>query len=457
MAIIKLVCQGCGANLDTRDDQRVFQCGYCGTTNQIKQTVQPKPAPPPPPTPPPSMYAQPPVQIHVPKQSSGGRKGILIFVIIMALLPLILGGGITWMVTRATKEVFEQVGSQVGEALGNAGVTGPNGRRFTWASSRPFLADVNGDGSEDIVATILLPSDQKLLLTAISGSDWSTLWETELGRQADLPQAVLRFEAGTKLALFEIGPTLHAYDASTGSERWVASFPDRLQAVILDQDALWVATIDGEHHSVSLADGSVSAADEPSGSAQNMRDDEGYDLIPDLRELDLRSKSFEDLRVEQGFCAETDLPVTTAKRRHKARDKTCNNPNGLAFATRAKGSKVPFMVGYERKSKDERWRVQLTKAGSLETVDSGFGQPRAEIFGPEAVISFVPSSDNNARIRRISLSDGATKWETTLKRQHTENVDGMVVGSKWVVVHYGQSMRVLDLANGQQLAKLGGY
>jgi hypothetical protein len=130
------------------------------------------------------------------------------------------------------------------------------------------------------------------------------------------------------------------------------------------------------------------------------------------------------------------------------------------FVTRDKGTAVPFMIGYARDSKAERWRVQLTKAGSLETVDSGFGQPRAEFFGEQAdqaIISVVPSADNNARIRRISLTDGSVAWETTLTRKHIENIDGIGVGNKLVFVNYGQSLRVLSLADGTELATLGGY
>jgi hypothetical protein len=115
------------------------------------------------------------------------------------------------------------------------------------------------------------------------------------------------------------------------------------------------------------------------------------------------------------------------------------------------------MLGYARDTKAERWRVQLTKAGSLETVDTGFGQPRAEFLGDEAIISLVPSSDNNARIRRISLIDGSIAWETTLARKNIENIDGIGVGSNLVFVNYGGSLRVLSLADGTELTSLGGY
>jgi hypothetical protein len=55
------------------------------------------------------------------------------------------------------------------------------------------------------------------------------------------------------------------------------------------------------------------------------------------------------------------------------------------------------------------------------------------------------------------LIDGSTKWETTLTRKSTENVDGMVVGANMVFVTYGQSLHALSLDSGEALATLGGW
>jgi hypothetical protein len=118
---------------------------------------------------------------------------------------------------------------------------------------------------------------------------------------------------------------------------------------------------------------------------------------------------------------------------------------------------VPFLLGYEPSSKQEQWRVQLGQAGSLETVDTGFGQPRAEFVGDDAIVSFVPSGQDHARIRRISLLDGATRWEVTLQRTSTENVDGMVVGRDRVLVNYGGRLEVLSLSDGSVIERLGGW
>jgi hypothetical protein len=452
MAIVKLVCQGCGANLDAMDESRVIQCGYCGTSNQIKQTYHPPT--PPQHAPPPPQYVAPqyvqPSQPVIPKVNARAGSGVATFVVIMAIVPLVIGGFVSFFLLRSGVSTFEQFSQHLGGAL--------NGMRsFYFSSGHPLVTDVDGDGTDDVIGTLQEMGEQKLLLSAISGSSYATLWEVELGRVTDLPDVKLYLEPSAKLVLVAMGPALHAHDVTSGLARWSSTLPDKVETVALDGDHLWVATIDKATSSVALIDGKVSpTATTPSATAKPLRDDGEYELIPELGELDLAYDQFEGLRVAEAFCPIEDLPISLG-RRHDEASKRCSNPHGLAFVTRDKGTEVPFMLGYARDTKAERWRVQLTKAGSLETVDTGFGQPRAEFLGDEAIISLVPSSDNNARIRRISLIDGSIAWETTLARKNIENIDGIGVGSNLVFVNYGGSLRVLSLADGTELTSLGGY
>ncbi|PRP90180.1 hypothetical protein ENSA5_67020 [Enhygromyxa salina] len=455
MAIVKLVCQGCGANLDAMDDRRVIQCGYCGTTNQIKRTVHEQPRQAPPPPQPQTSFPPPPAQVNLPQAANAGGgagRGVLTIILLTTCLPMLIGGMCTFMGLQTTSELLDGLG--VGFEGSNK--SGVNARKYGWNSKRPFVADVNGDGTDDIIGTITEPGSEQLLLTAMSGSDWSTLWEVDLGKRANLPNSALYFEPQSKLVLFGVGAALYAYDGGSGAERWVASLPDALEVVTVDGDHLWVATIDEAGHDLDLASGKVTpAASEPGAAVKTLRDDTGYELIPELGKLDLKYDQYDGLRVQQAFCPEQDLPFALG-RRDSAEAKRCANPHGLAFATRDKGTDVPYLIGYDRGTKAETWRVQLTKAGSLETVDRGLGQPRAEYVGADAIVSFVPSSDNNARIRQLSLVDGSTKWETTLTRTSVENVDGMVVGDGVVFVKYGQRIHVLSQADGEELVRLGG-
>ena len=443
MAIVKLVCQGCGANLDVLDNQRTFECGYCGITNRITKPAHEQPAAP---SPVPQQLAQ--LQNHLITSQSKTRGGIVgIFVLLITVLPLVVVGIVMFTVFRTTTD---SAMNTITAVFGGGSGAGADGRDYSWDSSRPFIDDVNGDGTEDVVGLIRLQGSQEVLLMAMSGTDWSTLWEIELGKRSEMPgQTELRYEPKSQLLSFSIGTTMTAYDAKTGAERWISNFSDGIDEVRLDGDHLWVGTIDKKGSEVSLADGKVTPGEaEPSDSAVLLRDDEGYELIPALDDIDLPDKKLGDLRVVQGFCPKHELSRAGNGTHH------CAHPRGLVYAVRSKGTQVPFWVGYDPVAKTESWRVQLTKPGTLETVDSGFGQPRAELFGDDAVVAFVPE-DNNSRIRRISLVDGSTAWEVTLTQTMGSNVEGMVVASDRVFVTYGASVHVLSLADGAEQAVLG--
>src|SRR6185436_2610112 len=111
---------------------------------------------------------------------------------------------------------------------------------------------------------------------------------------------------------------------------------------------LWVATIDNAASHVSVAAGKITpTSGTPPASAKPLRDDGGYDLIPDIGQLDLAYDQFPGLRVAQAFCPLENLPLIIGSRWDEA-SKRCTYPHGLAFVTRDKGTAVPFLLGYAR-------------------------------------------------------------------------------------------------------------
>ncbi len=463
MAIVKLVCQGCGANLDALDTSRLVACGYCGTQNQIKQTVYQEAPRAPMPAPMQAPVAQPPPPMQVgnyqmvqpiPRAPKSSGAGVALFIAFAALVPLVAGGVIAFMAIRGVDSMVTR-GQTGGRAL--TGESGP-ARQYRWDGGRPFAADLDGDGTEDLLGLIQVVGTPSLSIVAISGADWHVLWESDLGDRSTMPeQPHLRFVAEQNLALFAMGAALRAFDGKTGQQKWIANLPDKTDGLLLDGDTLWARSIDDSVNTIALATGAVAPAKgEPSPNAKPLRTDERYDLIPSNRQLDLEYEQFADVRIDTAFCP----PELLEPRLEPARGfepTSCTWKYGLAWASRNKGTAVPFMIAYDPNTKQERWRQQLTPAGTLETIDTGFNQPRAEFVGDDAVISFTPSKLKGVTIRRISMSDGATKWEATLTQKLTENLDGMVIGKDRLYAAYGGGMVVLELATGKELERLGGW
>lgn len=462
MAIVKLVCQGCGANLDALDSSRIVACGYCGTQNHIKPTVynEPPPAPPRPPAPqaPPVFQVQydirPPIQ--KPAGASGSKLGL--FIAIGALVPMVIAGAVAFLVLQGTSSDFMV---QRGEAGGRALVaeSGP-ARQYRWESGRPFLADLDGDGTQDVIGIIQVMGQPELAIVAISGANWRVMWETPIGDRSTMPeQPRLRFVApqGQPIVLFAMGAAIRAFEGKTGQQKWVANLPDKTAAMALEGENLWIRSIDESTHTLALISGALTPTKaSPSKDAKPLRTDYGYDLIPDNDMLELESGTFADLRLEHAYCPPELLELQLDGQRWDPIP--CTWKHGLAWASRDKGTAVPFLIGYEPGKHTERWRVQLTAPGSLETIDAGFNQPRGEFVDDDAIISFSPSTANGTvTLRRISMLDGSTKWEHRLERKLTENLDGMVIGEQRLYANHGGCLVVMDVATGQELERLGGW
>jgi outer membrane protein assembly factor BamB/DNA-directed RNA polymerase subunit RPC12/RpoP len=454
MAIIKLVCQGCGANLDALDTSRIIACGYCGTQNQIKPTVYQEAPPPPMQTPVQTPVMQYHVVRPVAKPQPAAARGLGVFIAFGALVPMVIAGAVAFLAMKGSDSISR--GQNGGLALASEG---GEERQYRWESGRPFIADLDGDGTEDLLGIIQVIGANNLSIVALSGADWRVLWETDIGDRSTMPESPqLRFVDDQAIVVFAMGAAIRAYDGKTGQSKWVANLPDKTEMIVRDGDRLWTRTIDESIHTIALASGQITTAKgEPSEAATPLRTDYGYDLIPSNRQLGMEYEQFADVRIETAFCPPELLEVRLEPIRG-FEGVPCTWKHGLAWVSRNKGTAVPFLLGYDPATKQERWRIQLTPPGTLETIDSGFNQPRAEFVGEDAVISFSPSNANgHAHIRRIDMAAGATKWETTLERKMTENVDGMVVGKDRVYVDHGGSMVVIDLASGNVIERLGGW
>jgi LSD1 subclass zinc finger protein len=430
--VIKLACQSCHANLEVASGTEVVHCQYCGTQNHIQIR-------------PPEPEVQVHVVHHVPAPTHVHRRGGSKWGLLGVLLPVVMGLGITAYTMDRSGQLDLGALTRGNSPLGTGTGTGATG--FNVQSARPFIVDANGDGTDDYVFLITKPlADSSIHLSAYSGTDHTELWQTaSLGTMQSISGQPAVYMA-PDAALVSIGASVTAYGLANGTRRWTGNLPDRPKRFAWRGETLVVETVDETASAIDLAQGKVTKT-QPDAGDRAARSDAGYDLIVSDAELDLASDQFPELRVQQAFC-----PTEARKGPEE-----CDYPRGLAYATRVKGSAVPFLIGYTRPDLESHWQEQLTPPGSIQTLDTGFNQLRAEIMGERAVVSYQVSGQT-PHLRMLNLADGATVWDVDLDLgdRGPGYINGVVQSESRILVQTWVSVHVLD-AQGTRIATLGGW
>jgi outer membrane protein assembly factor BamB len=116
----------------------------------------------------------------------------------------------------------------------------------------PVVADVNGDGTPEIVLTTDTASGWVLALSL----DGSVLWETEF-ESGGRGLVGLERDDGYDIAVSTWQGEVAALDGATGDVRWTGTYAERGILGEYDQDHLYTAEGDGVVHAIDRADGSL--------------------------------------------------------------------------------------------------------------------------------------------------------------------------------------------------------
>lgn len=448
--VIKLVCQGCNAALEVDEGQRQVNCTYCGTPNHIQRQPAAAPAPPraPHPPPPPAHVPGPPAHVvrHTPVVVNRPRRGRFLGF----LIPLMLSIGITAAVVVQTGQIdlgdYNLDGLE--DLMDSKALSGTGNTGFHVHSARPLIADADGDGTEDVVlVTRTKGSTQNLQLTAFSGADWKELWETESFGDLSSLAGNLAVYYHDETVLVMAGTSVRAFDLATGTLRWTTNLTDKVDRVSAGGEGkVIVETIDEVMNLVDLASGDLGTA---ATHGHALFADQGFALIPSDAEMDLKYDQFEGLRVDQAFCPR-DL---------RTGPETCDHPRGVAIAERNKGTRIPYVVGYDRESKEMLWKVQVTPDGSVETASGGVG-PRIEVLGERGLLTYQIGSDP-PRMRMMGLGDGKAYWDVAMEfsgpTARSGRVDGAVQTEKRIYVKALTDLYVFDAKDGKRIGQLGSF
>jgi hypothetical protein len=444
MAMVRLVCSGCGANLDVLDDgSGLASCGYCGATSRLRATTQPQPhyavpvvggavanpwpQPAPVPGPAPVLGQHPAAQAR-----PSVWRGVLAATVLMWL-----AGGFIAVVAYI-----------VGFGVPNSGQPA-GGRSYSWDSLNPFIVDLDNDGHEEILGLLRTSElSSRWLLTAISSADWEVMWETELVDVSDERPPKLYFGPGSAAAYVVTAARIQAYWVADGAFAWEQHFRAPIESVDHDGAQLRVALDGPADVLLDPATGSETAKT-PVGSGGTpivLRDHGQWGRMGSASFLNTRSRArdpFPGLDVVASYCLAdggedvqaVGFPI----------EQPCAASHGLVWTARGA---LEYLVGYDPATQAERWRAELVLPGPARRLQTST-RVRVAVLGDDAIAGYEPE-DADLRIRRFNLVDGRVVWEVVIPKDDSPGGFSAVRATReHVYLTYVGKLFVLDANTGE--------
>ena len=421
MRAVSVRCPNCGASLDAALDAPAVTCTYCGTTARVQGRSRvwqvPQPLPPTSGPPLPVARQKPTALIVVP----------LLIVAAVIALPIIV------------------VSTKGGLRLNRA--------QLGWWGTTPVLADVDGDGADDVIgfSRYVLDGD-RMHLAAFSGATGKKLWETpKLGTYTDVYQGVIATADDTVVVAMPTG-ALRGYARTTGAARWETQVGEKVDHLCAGDrtGTIAVGTADKRWHRVTLADGGradmvplrVAERDEgavarvlgtaEAGGCEPLASSE-REGMPGLRTAESWSgmPEVEGMRVER-IARRDGGPV-------------------IAIGTKQPGSAVPMMAALD--GARVRWKVIVPATDPLNT--------RAEdhlmtIGGDVVVAAYEISSSNEPpHLTAFALADGRRLWDVPVQKGTTIVMTALAIAGTNVVLSSWGHLQAYDLATGARQFRIG--
>ncbi len=321
------------------------------------------------------------------------------------------------------------------------------------SSERPFVYDVNGDGVGDFVGRYREfdygIQGYRVYIAALSGADLQPLWRSDpIGKWPD-ETGMLSLRRVKDTLILAQQATLIAYSIADGKRLWATRLPDKLSQLEEVNGGIRAESIDGKHSLINLQTGAGTLDNNTAPLTAMVESDEGIYQRP-CRLIDLEKTVWKDLTVQGAYCPvslrkwDSATPVTN---RNVFAPDACGNDFGVAYATRSQGSKIPYLVGYDRASKTIKWQVQLTPPGSVRELD---GEPLLDMVDNRILAMYAVGREPSVRL--IDKGTGNEIWKQTLTGESQVVGLGGLLTSSRVFFHSGRALHLFDVKDGKQLA-----
>jgi outer membrane protein assembly factor BamB len=467
----KLMCQGCGADVDPVPGEKYVTCAYCGTTNVLESdTIHLAPGTTVP-QPPPGGVQIPQVQIRLPTGPSTTevkKAGKIVALVVLSVVIAFVGIGATVFIrifrgvsdaTKQHRNAFRQAEESqremrkkmqekaneakrilnerlsrmkrsAGGGAARAGRQRPGA--FRMESDRPLAADVNEDGIAD-----LLVRGAGGVVAALDGTSAAVLWRKTMS--GGYARKIFVVE---KTVLVAHGMSLTALTLKDGQQRWTTKLPDRADQLERRGSDLAIETGDDERLTLNAATGKKQPGRTAPFKVLAMDDGRKWmsNLGPAFR-LTGRTR-----RARMYYCRHGQVlrgrTVTRRSGPFISRSTTygCRDKRALVFAVDQRGRQA-FIIGLQ-KGRGKVWEHPL--AGRAQRF--GGSTPVVDIHGDRAAV--VHKDHSQATLMLLSMTTGKLQWTHAITGRRP-NVRGVVLTHKRVFLRVDSWVEILDAATGK--------
>jgi hypothetical protein len=406
-----------------------LRCEYCGNEVAIKHTVH---VPSPQPLPQPRRPIQ---QRPIPRPAPRRRNVLIALSITVAVMGLMASGA-----------VYSLLRARSGSGPGGGGHV-PFGEHMQWQDGKaPMIADLNGDGVEDVVGfyRVLDGGEATTRLGAFSGATWNRLWHTDpLG---DAHQLALG-SAGNAILVGDDRGLVRIFDRSSGVQLHSVQLSDRARRICGgDEGHAWIEVADEAHVLIDVATGGSRPSPPPAGCAprETGSDCSSWELSDQPARAECMSSELRKRLAVPG------MTVSYALRQG-------DHVVGLGY--KEKGTSISMIAGLEPpRGKGEKQPLWVRTVNPDSRATSTTSTPQvADIADGMLFVTYLASDKQRMnRLAAIDAATGNTVWDVPVPRsEHGSGPSLMAISSSRIYLPHWTWLDVFEVATGQHLATVG--
>lgn len=385
---------------------QAVSCPYCGAQSLIDRGRKPTTAP-------------PPQGMHVIRIAPSPSKAVAV---------ALLGGVMSLVVTGGVAATLFALRAPGTSKLGAAPLVGAAAR--TQFTDLPMLADVNGDGSPDVIGKTRIPGGEEWI-AAYDGRNGKPLWRTPALVKEATTYDSRRAVVFDRLISVDALGKVQAYDLRTGAPSWSVPLGEKARRVCQGDGAIVVETVDDVRHGLAPATGqrrelakgaacaAVSSSNESAGYRIVGTSDFGDFGLPALHEI------------EGMYGNKALIPSGPGPR--------------FVLGSRNKGSRIAMVAAVD--GKKVLWKEAVPGVDPLTTK---LGDPDAATYaGGLLVVPYdMNAQDGGTRLACFHGATGKRLWDVQVHKK-TRVTSGITASATDVFYATWTAVYVLSLQTGQ--------